>query len=344
MRQREFQKLLKRYRKGLCSPEEQAFVEKWFRAMGSSDGPFIPASERKEIKNRSWERVRDYVGQSRSGDNRSLPSGRWLDHPVRTWAIAAGISVLIVSGIFLITTPREGNRESTGLMVSERKVVNTTPGEKEFILEDGTRVVLKPESRLCFQEPFDRSQRLVTLEGEAFFDVSRDTLRPFLVNSGEVITKVLGTSFTITAFPDDDNITVSVQTGKVSVITKNGQHATAGQSDETILTPNQKIIYNKTMQLVSRSIVNEPVPVVPDEVIRRMHFEAAPISEIFQALEEVYGVDIDFDADVFASCILTTSIADGSIYNRLNMICKAIDAQYEIKEDHIEITGDGCIK
>jgi hypothetical protein len=76
----------------------------------------------------------------------------------------------------------------------------------------------------------------------------------------------------------------------------------------------------------------------------RMHFEGAPVSRIFDQLEKVYGVEIDFDRIVFSSCTLTTSIAEGNIYDRLNMICKAIDARYVLKENHIVIEGNGCVQ
>ena len=125
-------------------------------------------------------------------------------------------------------------------------------------------------------------------------------------------------------------------------MTKKDKNATNGPLKETILTPNQKIIYNKNKNVVALAIVNEPVPILPAEVVKRMHFEAAPVGEIFEGLEQVYGVDIEFDKNIFSSCILTTSIAEGSIYNRLDMICKAIDAQYIFKENQIVIIGAGC--
>jgi hypothetical protein len=131
-------------------------------------------------------------------------------------------------------------------------------------------------------------------------------------------------------------------TGKVSVMTKGDTNSTTASLHETILTPNQKVIYNKSQNIVSRGLVNEPVPVLRGKALNRMHFEAAPINEIFAALEEVYGVDIVFNKKTFDACILTTSIGEGNIYNRLDMICKAIDARYVLQQDQIVITGPGC--
>lgn len=343
MRQKEFQKLLKRYKKGLCTPEEEAFVEKWFRSMGSSDEPSIPASDKAQIKQRSWTRVQDHIVHSKKKDTEQTPKKQTLrisSGPV--WAIAATISIVMVSAVFLIVRPQPGDVHTSALQAAEKNISNHTEGVMEVLLNDGSHVFLKPKSQISFREPFDDSQRMIALEGEAFFTVSGDSLRPFLVNTNEVITKVLGTSFTVSAFPDEDNITIAVMTGKVSVMTKKDRNATSGPLKETILTPNQKIIYNKNKHMVSRAIVKEPVPILPAEVVKRMHFEAAPIRKIFEGLEQVYGVDIEFDEDIFSSCILTTSIAEGSIYNRLDMICKAIDARYVLNENQIVITGRGC--
>lgn len=343
MRQEEFQKILKKHKKGLCTPEEEAFIEKWFQSMGSSEDPSLPESEKTEIKKRSWTRVQDHIVHSKVKDTEQITQQRTQRiNPGTVWAIAAAISIVMVSAVFLIVRRQPGNVQAVALQVAEKNISNHTEGVMEVLLNDGSHVFLKPKSRISFREPFNHSQRLVALEGEAFFKVSRDTLRPFLVNTNEVITKVLGTSFTVSAFPDEDNITVSVVTGKVSVTTKKGKHAASGSLEETILTPNQKIIYNKNKNVVSRAIVSQPVPILPAEVVKRMHFEAAPISKIFEGLEQVYGVDIEFDEHVFSSCILTTSIAEGSIYNRLDMICKAIDAHYVLRENQIVITGAGC--
>ena len=339
MRQQEFQKILKRYREGLCTPEEQALIEKWFKAMESWQDPSLDESAKAEIRNRSWSQVHNHIHESKLkafgqyGKNPSLEIS-----PKRAWGLAACITIVAISAVFVLRGPRVDRDQPKEFHAQKRTITNDTKREMEVRLDDGSRVVLKPNSKLIISEPFVIAQRVVTLEGAAFFDVSRDTLHPFLVHTKEVITKVLGTSFTVSAFADDDNITVAVMTGSVSVMTKKDTDSTRA----TVLTPNQKVIYNKSKNIVSRGLVNEPLPIVPTEVVKRMQFEAAPISEIFTALEEVYGVDIAFDEDIFSSCILTTSIAEGNIYSRLDMICKAIDAQYVLQQNKIVITGPGC--
>lgn len=336
MRPEEFQKILNRYQKGRCSPEEEALVEKWFAAMGTSDSHDLQSSDRTDIKQRSWVRVQRYIKARGARQRTSRMNTRTY------WAIAAAILIVMVSTVFVLVRNRPTDRMASSVDVVDKNILNDTDEVMKVVLSDGSRILLRPESSIRYREPFDNSQRLVALEGEAFFEVFRDPSRPFLVNTNEVITKVLGTSFTVSAFPSDDNITVSVVTGKVAVMTKQDSNADDSPLRETILTPNQKITYDKNKNLVSLGIVNEPVQILSPDIVRRMQFEAAPIADIFRGLEQVYGVDIEFDEDTFSSCILTTSIAEGSIYNRLNMICKAIDAQYVLKGNQIVITGAGC--
>ena len=82
--------------------------------------------------------------------------------------------------------------------------------------------------------------------------------------------------------------------------------------------------------------------ILPEEEIRRMRFEEAPVTEIFKALEKVYGVEIDFDEALFSTCRLTTVISKDDLYGRLDIICNVIGTSYTLHEDRIVISGAGC--
>ncbi len=222
---------------------------------------------------------------------------------------------------------------------SWQQLKNTGVVSRTHVLSDGSSVTLKPQSAIRFGPDFNTTTRQIYLEGEAFFEVAHDKERPFLVYANGIIAKVLGTSFTVKAFKQDTNVVVSVNTGKVSVY--NGQRSAPDQKPEVILTPNKQIIYNRKNEAISKGIVEAPQPVVQPEEIRRIRFEAAPVKEIFEAIEKAYGIEIEFDKTLL-SCRLTTSISDGDLYNRLNIITRAIGAQYTLNEDKIVITGAEC--
>jgi len=201
---------------------------------------------------------------------------------------------------------------------------------------------LQPRSELTFHDGMTEEERVVFLDGEAFFEIERDASRPFVVYTKNLATKVLGTSFNVKAFQGEKNVTVEVKTGKVSVYAYRDEQADLSKTDAVILTPNQKVVYDKEENRLSRMIVAKPQAIVAPEELKRMRFEAAPVNEIFQAIEKVYGVDLVYDEDSIASCTLTTSISDGDLFNRMDIICYAIGAHYEVRGDKVFIRNASC--
>jgi transmembrane sensor len=343
MRKKEFEKLLARYNKGLCTPDEEAYIDEWFSAM-EDDVP-VDGADRALIKRRSWDRLRRYMTESKDDreQERKAGNGQRIGAYSRFGLpLAASILILLGALAYLVVNGLENGVPAEETLLSERRVYNGTEKVMRIFLDDGSEVLLKPRSSLQYKEGFDKTQRALFLEGEAFFIVSRDSLRPFLVTTDHLVTKVLGTSFLVSAFSNQPNVTVEVKSGKVSVTTKKNVLQRPGAEGEMILTPNQRVSYNTVNNQMSRGIIEKPQPILPAEEIDRMYFEAAPVGEIFEGLERAYGVDIQFDKDIFSSCVLTTSIGEGSIHNRLDMICRAIDATYVFKEDRIVIRGAGC--
>jgi ferric-dicitrate binding protein FerR (iron transport regulator) len=112
-------------------------------------------------------------------------------------------------------------------------------GKNHIKLDDGTVIDLNEGSTLSYSVDFGAAkERVVELEGEAFFDVVHDPARPFKVKAGDVTTTVLGTAFDVRAYGDQNDIVVTVARGKVAVAGNDGPLAT--------LTKNQQITYHKT--------------------------------------------------------------------------------------------------
>jgi len=140
------------------------------------------------------------------------------------WSAAAAILLLLGLGGYFWT----GHRTQLAVIESIRQdsIISTARGEqRELILPDGTHVWLNAASSISFPANFAAHERVVTLSGEAFFDVKHADKTPFIIHSGPITTTVLGTAFDITAYPQQKNIRVAVQSGKVKVQT--GNNATA---------------------------------------------------------------------------------------------------------------------
>jgi transmembrane sensor len=336
MDQKHFRGILKKYLQGEATPEEEKMIDSWYTDMGKDSHSFIDSPEESELENKYWSAITDHIRHSKeAAKNRTLI-------PWKSLGIAASVLVAMFSYLYM-TFYMSGNENPMALQDQNKlkwdQISNSGKSQQIVILPDESKVILEPNSQLKFSSAFDESERAVYLKGEAFFEVTRSVTRPFLVHTSNLTTKVLGTSFTIKAFEEEKNVIVAVKTGKVSVYTNKKENT---KTDEIILTPNQKIVFDKAENKVSRMIVESPQAILPAAEVRKMRFEAAPVSEIFHAIEKVYGVELVFDEDKFSGCTLTSVISDGDLYNRLDIICKAIGATYILEENKILISGAGC--
>ncbi|UCS94329.1 FecR domain-containing protein [Echinicola marina] len=169
----------------------------------------------------------------------------------------------------------------------------TSKAERKTIaLPDGTQVWLSPGSVLEYPMEFRGPVREVNLKGEAFFEVQPDKQHPFIILSGQLETKVLGTSFNLTAYEGDEDVTVTLLEGAVSL-------KPAGEKNKspTILHPNEQAVFEKE----NRSIRKEMVTDARKYLSRRngiFRYEAARLEEVVQDMERQYGVKIQLDSSM----------------------------------------------
>lgn len=224
--------------------------------------------------------------------------------------------------------------------------VNATQLPLLVRLPDGSTVRLQKGSRISYSPAFNGAKREVYLTGEGFFDVVKNPSQPFLVYANELVTKVLGTSFTVKAYESDQQITVDVRTGKVSVFASADSYmkerATHRELEGVVLTPNQRIVFSREAVRMTKSLVEQPVVTVLSKEPINFSFEDAPVSEVFHALEEAYSVDILYDEELMRHCPLTASFTNESLFEKLNIICKAVEADYQEIDGQIVVYSQGC--
>jgi ferric-dicitrate binding protein FerR (iron transport regulator) len=225
------------------------------------------------------------------------------------------------------------------------EVRNDEQRNKSVPLSDGSVVELKPGSRVSFPKTFDARQREVYLTGEAFFQVAKNPNQPFYVYANELVVRVLGTSFTVSAFDLDKQVKVMVKTGKVSVFANQAVQKTKPQTANLILTPNQQAVFDRVNLGLKKSVVTTPEPLVAaTEMGSLFHFNRTPITTVYKRLEQVYGVPIVYDAEVQKGCELSAELGDESLYDKISLICKATGSQYEIIDGQIVIYSKGCLQ
>lgn len=334
MTSHEFKELLDRYSRGEATPDEEKFISSWYDNIKPDIDSNKPYDD--ELEHRLWAKIRPTpVYQLRNRSNFFLK-------------IAASVALVISVALTVYFVGDRFTQEATLSTVTEYEsgefliFSNHVAAKKTIALPDGSMVTLDANSKLAIKKDMDSKSRSVYLTGGAFFDVKRDTLRPFIVYSNEVTTKVLGTSFHIKAYESAKEITVAVKTGKVSVYTKTAETESRSQLREVILTPNQQIIYDRGGKKVLKQIVDNPDIIIPKATLFKMDYDDAPVTKIFEVLEQNYGIDIQYDADALKGCVLTTSMTDEGFYERIEIICKAINAEYKTENAVVFIESRGC--
>lgn len=278
-----------------------------------------------------------------------LPISRYK----KWWYAAAVLFILLAASIscFILTRSATVGKFDYACVTPSKQLienVNTSGKPVKLLLPDESIVELGAGSRIAYANNFDSTQtRDVYLLGEALFTVIKNPARPFRVFANEIVTKVLGTSFTVRSFNKDSIIQVTVRTGKVSVYsqdnTSNAETASPNQLGGIILTPNQELVYKKSNREFKKTLLQNPVVITPDMVDQKiMLYDDAPVEKVFAQLSRIYGVNIDYDKDLLKKCTVTADLRSETFYRKLDLICKAIGADYEIIDGQVVIQSSGC--
>ena len=287
------------------------------------------------------------------GEPMSRRRPRYLVRPYRLMTAAALFLGICLAGylFYRINLRKQRNVFQSFLASHESSPVREQTGgafsDQVINLPDSSTVRLTQGSKLYYAPDLEggaKGRREVYLDGEAFFDIRKNAARPFYVYTGQVITKVLGTSFLVRSLSSDQTTTVIVKTGKVSVIRGDDFYAHSSSGSEPggiILTPNQEVVYDREQHQLNKTLTDKPeqLSAVRDTALV---FNGTPVSRVFKRLQELYGIPIVYDEEVISSCSLTATMGNDSFYDKLNMICKAIGATYEVIDGNIVVTAPGC--
>lgn len=169
------------------------------------------------------------------------------------------------------------------------KVITNTGGFYSLILSDGTRVWLNSESELEYSVLFSSGERVVRLVGEAFFEVTQDAARPFIVETSDMRMRVLGTSFNIKAYKDASRISTTLFTGKVQVT------PLADVSHKVVLVPGQQAVWD--LQTRQFSVVEANLEHVGAWKNGLFVFHEENIEVVARQIERWYGVKFVYRLD-----------------------------------------------
>lgn len=190
--------------------------------------------------------------------------------------------------------------------------ITSPPGVRtQVMLPDGSKVWLNAESTIKFSVPFPKSSRDVDLKGEAFFDVTKNPERPFVVHSGKVDVKVLGTRFNYKAFDEDKNIEVVLEEGKIALKTSLG-------TTETIMKPGDRAVIEK--ESGEASITNQKIGKYTAWHTGKLVFDNTPMSEVAQMLEHWFGVEVIVQNPDILNYRFTTTFENESLFQVIELL------------------------
>jgi transmembrane sensor len=241
--------------------------------------------------------------------------------------IAASLAIFLAAGIAIYVLGKYSESRSEEVTYTEQ---HASSNEQVSIkLSDGSIVQLNSNASLKYPETFKGFKREVYLTGEAFFEIEKDSLHPFIIHTGEFSTHVLGTSFNINA--TGNNVIVSVATGKVRVM----------QGDNMqVLLPNEKVKYSRANHTILKGHAD-----LDRELAWKSHtliLEDILLAEAAEKIEQQYGVTIHFKNESIKQCRITGKYKNQPIENVLRAINFSTGIQYSIAGQTITLYGKGC--
>ncbi len=325
--------LLVRYLAGEATPPERRQVDDWIAAdpthrryaedlrhlweRSAAAGDFASFDAEAD-----WQRVRARMNPGWGKTDR--PPVR-LGNRWHAWQRIAAAVVLVLGLVLGL-----GGPVRRYFSASERSTA-AGPEPVRITLSDGTRVYLNAGARLSYPERFSGAQRAVTLTGEAFFEVAENKAQPFVITTGAVATRVLGTSFVVNA-PRADSVLVTVLTGKVA-LSETGQ---AGRGLE--MTPGERGTYRQGRLAKAAN----PDPNFRSWQTGVLTFRNTPLPGVIRDLERHYRQPIRLGSEALAACRLTSSFSRQPLPEVLAELELVLPLRVETRGDTLLLTGEGC--
>jgi len=234
--------------------------------------------------------------------------------------------LLIALSVVSVTAYLLGQRNS--LPTNNQFVISTLSGQKSKVkLPDGTSVWINSDSELAYST--DHNNRVVSLKGEAYFEVTHSKDHPFIVKLGDWDIRVLGTKFNVSNYPESEMREASLLEGKISVETKN-------QKNDLEIIPGERITYNAK----TKDIVKEKAS-VKDDILWMdgvLTFNNDSFQEIVFRLEKYYGVRFEYNPNDFKNIHYTGQLDNLSLRNVLEFMSLTMPVNYKIEKTKVIIT------
>ena len=311
---------------GEASPEEVDSFSNWLLENPENFDLFIEikkiweADMRKEIKFDSQ--------NARNRINKTVKIQKKKEFVLNNLQRIAAAVVIIASlaGLTFYYTLDDINVRIAEATIVNQITKSSNAGEQlRLTLPDGSIVLLNAQSSIQFPERFDKNSRQVVLEGEAFFDVTKDPNRPFIVKTRNLNTTVLGTSFNIRAFKGKESF-VTVSTGKVKV-----ENLDSKEHLQVQLLPNEQVVVNPNADEFNVNEVNAKNYIT--WTFGCLKFNNEDLEDVASELERWFDVKITLENINSSNLKVNGSFKEKKLYNILDGLCYMYDLEYKFNSE-----------
>jgi len=321
--------LITRYLSGETSELENIQLVKWISSDYSNQMLF-------EEYEKTWKSLDHFKGKSlidiekewkkidfviRSKEARKSKKSKFSYHFSQ---IAAILIFVILSGAGVAFLANEVRYET----------VKTTDNTQEVFLPDGTEIMLNANSKLKYLKKFERKERRINLNGEAFFNVTADSTKPFRINVTNAVVEVLGTSFNVNAFDENENIEVVVAKGTVSLASK-----TETNEKVVLQAGDRGVLYKKKAKVRKDQNINRNYNAWMTKVIV---FENEKLIHIVNEINKVYHTNIIIRNPKIGDCKITVTFDNKSLDAILTILENTLDITISRTDNAIIFDGEGC--
>lgn len=251
---------------------------------------------------------------------------RWMQ-----WTISVATLFILCAGSYFLLHQTD-KKEYVEIAKTYCKVLMPENCKGAVVLPDSSVVWLNSGSTLIYPENFESDKRNVRLVGEGYFEVRKNPSAPFQLEAGKMKITVLGTTFNVKSYADDEVVETVLLTGSVNVEVE--------EQKVYKLHPNEKISLNTKNDRVSVStVVGSDYNVWKEEWLS---FDNATLSDVLNKLEKWYGVEIICADSLKQNTRLSLTIRNEPVNEMLKMISLIVPIKYEFKENrkiHIYMSG-----
>jgi ferric-dicitrate binding protein FerR (iron transport regulator) len=283
------------------------YDEKWEQAADTPE---------KEAEGRIWSKLQ---GQIQPEAIASFPAAKKRFPWKKGLRIAASILIpLFCTGLGYYYS------ENNMIRGNNKMTVQVEIGQKaKMQLPDGTHVWLNSASSLAYDNTYNKNERVVYLQGEAYFEVNKDKTCPFIVKSNDISIEALGTSFNVKAYPDDNYMMATLLEGSIRV---------SSISRSEILSPNERLIFSKNNGQFIRSVQPDAEKNI-SWINGQLSFEQERLEDIAKVLEHMYNVRVHFTSDKLKNIRFSGTVKNNNLENVLQLIAFVSPIRYSLEND-----------